>query len=73
MNLVHELELKGMEYKNAFKVANLMETEGISQKEAQRRVAQEVTKEEEFKVKDQVPEGAGVPTEEQLGTSKKKK
>ena len=49
-NLILELEKEGMEYKNAFKVANLMETENISKKEAIKRVTAEVETAEKAKL-----------------------
>jgi uncharacterized protein YoaH (UPF0181 family) len=52
MNIVAQLENDGMEYKNAFKVANLMETEGISKKDAIKRVTEEITAAEKAEPKE---------------------
>jgi hypothetical protein len=49
MNIVQKLEQDGMEYKNAFKVANLMETESISMEEAKKRVTKELIDENKEK------------------------
>ena len=46
MNIVRELEMKGLTYGNAYKVANLMETENISKNEAERRVTREIMEKE---------------------------